>query len=258
MLQKEFSRCGIFYVNNEYYLRSAIKIGIEKFFPLFFKKNGNHFHFFRLMDKGILIDDKFISKLKKGDVESFHQLYDMISPSMKLVCKRYVKNDADAEDVFQEGFLKVYKCIGSLKNAGSFWGWIKRIFVNTSLDQYKKTMSAKTEMIDGKIESDFENEENEDEAFTAADWSNGEMNYETIRKIDFTQEEMLETLQTLPEHFRVVFQLFVIDDYKHHEIAEILSINEKTSKTRLLRARGMLKKELYQLAIRKVNDGRAR
>jgi RNA polymerase sigma-70 factor (ECF subfamily) len=220
-----------------------------------FLKTGNLFYFFRLMDRGITIDDKFIAKLKKGDVESFHELYIAIAPQMRMVCRRYVRNEADAEDVFHEGFLKVYKHIGTLKNSGSFWGWLKRIFINTALDHYRLTKDNKNESIDGINESKFSIQDEDNEEFVAIDLVNKKVDYETIRKVDFSQEEMLDALQNIPEHFRVVFQLFVIDEYKHQEIAEMLSINEKTSKTRLLRARGLVKGELYKLAIQKVNNG---
>jgi RNA polymerase sigma-70 factor (ECF subfamily) len=207
------------------------------------------------MNRGITIDDKLIVKLKRGDVGSFHKLYIAIAPQMRLVCCRYVKNEADAEDVFHEGFLKVYKHIGTLKNSGSFWGWLKRIFINTALDHYRILKEGKCEPIDGMNESKFSVEDEDNEGLVINDLVNKEMDYETIRKIDFSQEEMLNALKNIPEHFRVVFQLFVIDEYKHQEIAEMLSINEKTSKTRLLRARGLIKGELYKLAIEKVNNG---
>jgi RNA polymerase sigma-70 factor (ECF subfamily) len=207
------------------------------------------------MDRGITIDDKFIAKLKRGDVESFHKLYIAIAPQMRLVCRRYVKNETDAEDVFHEGFLKVYKYVGTLKNSGSFWGWIKRIFINTALDHYRLTKDGKNESIEGISESKYTVQEEDDEELVANDLINKEVDFEIIRKIDFSQDEMLDALKNIPEHFRVVFQLFVIDGYKHQEIAEMLVINEKTSKTRLLRARGLLKAELYKMSIQKVTNG---
>lgn len=209
------------------------------------------------MNEGIIIDDQFIKKLKRGDVDSFHRLYDLIAPQMRLVCKRYVRNDADAEDVFHEGFLKVYKNIGMLKNSASFQGWMKRIFINTALDQYRKSKEGRTENIDEINETKIVIQDEIDEPMLAAELKRDGVNYETIRNVNFTQDEMLSILENIPEHFRVVFQLFVIDGYKHQEIAELLSINEKTSKTRLLRARGLLKVKLFELAIQRLNDGRS-
>jgi RNA polymerase sigma-70 factor, ECF subfamily len=209
------------------------------------------------MDRGITIDDQLIAKLKRGDEESFHRLYDLIAPSMRLVCKRYVKNEEDAEDVFHEGFLKVYKNIRKLKNPGAFGGWIKRIFINSALDHLRKSKVMMTDCIDEVNESRFSGDDAEetdgfDSEFERIAGGNG---YEMIKKVDFSQDEMLGALNLIPEHYRVVFQLFVIDDYKHQEIAELLSINEKTSKTRLLRGRGLLKKELCKLAVQKLSNG---
>jgi RNA polymerase sigma-70 factor, ECF subfamily len=209
------------------------------------------------MDRGIIINEKFIAKLKKGDVESFHQLYDSIAPAMRMVCKRYVGNNADAEDVFHEGFLKIYKNIGTLKNNSAFLGWLKRIFINTALDHCKNLKKETTENIDDINEIKIDLSDESEELITASELVKAGASYETIRKIDFTQDEMLGTLENIPEHFRVVFQLFVIDGYQHRDIAEMLCINEKTSKTRLLRARGLLKEELYKLAIQRLRDGRS-
>jgi RNA polymerase sigma-70 factor (ECF subfamily) len=210
------------------------------------------------MDKGIIIDDKFIAKLKKGDEESFHRLYDHVAPAMRLVCKRYVKNEADAEDVFHEGFLKVFSSIRKLKNSGSFFGWMKRIFINTALDHYRKSKRKMVECIDEVNESRMiglkaDDPDDFDDSYDST--LSGEDECVIIRKVDFTRDEMLGALNLIPEHYRVVFQLFVIDEYKHQEIADLLTINEKTSKTRLLRARGILKKELYKLAVQKLSNG---
>ncbi|NLU39164.1 MAG: RNA polymerase sigma factor [Bacteroidales bacterium] len=209
------------------------------------------------MNNRITIDDKLIDKLKKGDVKSFHWLYDSLSPAMRLICKRYVKTDADAEDVFQDGFLKIYANISSLKCPKAFMGWMKRIFINTALDYYKKESGRRSESIDDIIESRIEDQNNTDDDWDENSLNNANVNYNAILHVDFTQEEMLTALNVIPGHFRIVFQLHVIDGYKHQEIAEMISINEKTSKTRLLRARTLLKEELNRMAIRKIRDGQS-
>jgi RNA polymerase sigma-70 factor (ECF subfamily) len=214
-------------------------------------------NFLRLMDRGIIFDEKFVAKLKKGDEESFHRLYNHVAPDMKLVCRRYVRTEADAEDVFHEGFLKVYTGVRKLKSSCSFMGWMKRIFVNTALDHIRKAKSRMAECIEGLNESRMVGlEENEADSFDDGhDFSVSEDECMIIRKVDFSQDELLEALNLISEHYRFVFQLFVIDNFKHQEIAEMLSINEKTSKTRLLRARGLLKKELCNLAMQKLKNG---
>lgn len=206
------------------------------------------------MNKELLIDAKFIRKLKQGDVKSYRQLYDTFASPMKLVCLRYVKIEADAEDVFQDGFLKIYSCIQQLKNEKSFVGWMKRIFINASLDHLKKKVFYRS--IDDLPESnsiDLATAENDVELDLDVKLKN--VDFEVIRKVDFSQEDMMNVLAALPDHFRTVFQLFVIDHFKHQEIAEMLEINVKTSKTRLLRARGLLKLELKQMAVQKLMNG---
>ena len=213
------------------------------------------------MDKGIIIDDQFVAKLKKGDEESFHRLYDYFAPAMRLVCRRYVKNDTDTEDVFHEGFLKVYENVRKLKDSGAFLGWMKRIFINTALDHCRKLKGNIVYcFIDEINESGMSGLEIDEKEIFEIGYSSdlSENDYEIIREVDFSQDEMLGALNLIPEHYRVVFQLFVIDEYKHQEIAELLSINEKTSKTRLLRGKGLLKRELFKLAIQKLSDGQGR
>jgi RNA polymerase sigma factor (sigma-70 family) len=211
------------------------------------------------MNKGITIDDHFVAKLKRGDEESFHRLYDQIAPAMRLVCRRYVKNDADAEDVFHEGFLKVYKSVRKLKNSNSFIGWMKRIFINTAIDHGKMLKGNLTECIDEVKESRMNGLDDSSDDFDDINYKSlTENECAIIRSVDFSQDEMLDALKLIPEHYRLVFQLFVIDEYKHQEIAELLSISEMTSKTRLLRGRGLLKKELCKLAIQKLSNGQDR
>ena len=209
------------------------------------------------MNKELLIDEKFICNLKKGDVKSYRQLYDNFASPMKLVCMRYVKIEADAEDVFQEGFVKIYSNIQQLKNAKSFVGWMKRVFINTSLDQLKKRQEMVGYNIDELSEGRFIDVETDEFNIGEIEF-NGKLetlDFEVIRKVDFSQEDMLNALATLPDHFMIVFQLHVIDHFKHKEIAEMLDINEKTSKTRLLRARGLLKLELQRMAHNIIANG---
>lgn len=205
------------------------------------------------MGRENIFDDEFIARLKKGDVNSYHQLYNAIAPGMRLVCLRYVKDRNDAEDVFHEGFIKVFSKIHTLKNASLFMGWLKRIFINTAIDFYKKRKVFNPENIDDIIENKISN--NLAECDEASDITSGEIDYDLIKTVDFSEADLLSALDSIPEHFKLVFQLFVIDGFKHREIAEMLQINEKTSKTRLLRARALIKNELQKLAEIKLKNG---
>ncbi|MBN2166099.1 MAG: RNA polymerase sigma factor [Marinilabiliaceae bacterium] len=197
-------------------------------------------------------DDKFIKLLKKGDVNSYHQLYNIIAPCMRAVCLRYVKNKEDAEDVFQEAFIKVFNKIQTLNNNSLFLGWMKKIFVNTALDFCKNKKTYTNENIENITERKYIDNFNDDDEIVI---KKGEINYKLIRQADFSENELLVVLNNIPEHFRNVFQLYAIDGFKHREIAEMLSINEKTSKTRLLRARAIIKKELQVIAEAKLKNG---
>lgn len=209
------------------------------------------------MNKELLIDDKFIRKLKQGDVKSYQLLYNTFASSMKLVCLRYVKIEADAEDILQEGFLKIYNSINQLKNAKSFVGWMKRIFINASLDHIKSKKKKTDSNIDNVPVSEYVDKNSGNSSVDEFEFDGNieNVSLEVIMKVDFSQEEILNALVILPEHFKLVFQLFVIDKFKHQEIAELLDINVKTSKTRLLRARGLLKLELKRMAVIKLANG---
>jgi len=205
------------------------------------------------MNEKLTIDHQFVGKLMRGDEKAFHRLYVQFQPSMKLICKRYAKDDAHAEDLFQEAFIKVYSNIGKLKNPGSFLGWMKRIFINTAIDHYHKRKIEMSEPIDDH-EGFWIDPPDEVPVGISDLEDNKQIDYQIIRNVDFSQEEILDTLKRIPEHYRIVFQLFVVDDFRHQEIAAMLSINEKTSKTRLLRARALLKEELQKLAIQKMRN----
>lgn len=209
------------------------------------------------MSRELKIDDKFVRRLMKRDVEAFHQLYSAFESPMKLVCMRYIKVGADAEDVFQEGFLKVFNNIHQLKDSKLLVGWMKRIFINASLDFLKQKQKSLDAGLDDFAEVSDRMYGEEDEYTEKEEFCGKleEIDYDVIRKVEFTEEDLLEALSKLPDHFRVVFQLHVIDKIKHSEIADLLDIKEKTSKTRLLRARGLLKKEMQLMAMEKLVNG---
>lgn len=204
------------------------------------------------MNKDFIIDDKFVKKLKCRNIDAFHELYNEFAIPMKLVCMRYIKVEADAEDVFQDGFLKIFTNINQLRNAEMLIAWMKRIFINTSLDflKQKKSVDFTEDTPKNKLNT-FSEEALIDEGFDSIGKTEN-IDYEIIRKVDFTQEELLETLNKIPDHYRVVFQLHVIDKIKHTEISKMIGIKEKTSKTRLLRARNLLKCEMQKIAAQKI------
>jgi len=153
---------------------------------------------------------------KRSDQE---KLYRAFSSKMFGVCLRYCHSYDEAKDILQDGFIKVFEKIGQFGQRGSFEGWIRRIMVNTALERYRKrslllTMEKLPETIED--EQDDENEPG------------------------FSMNELLEYVQKLPERYRMVFNLYVMEEMTHKEVAEVMGITEGTSKSDLSRARVIL------------------
>ena len=152
---------------------------------------------------------------------------------LKGVCMRYANDDDEAKDILQTGFIKVFKSIENYKGDGSFEGWIKRIVINTAIDNYRrkkvKPVVVDSEMTD-RIGNDMEDEV-EDESI-----------YQQI-----PVSVVLASVQKLSPAYRTVFNLYVLEGYNHNEIAEKLEISVGTSKSNLSKARLNLRKMLKPL-----------
>ena len=147
---------------------------------------------------------------------------------MMTVCLRYARNSADAEDILQDGFIRLFQNIHQYKNEGSFEGWVRRIFVNASLKKYQpKKWSMEQSGVD-HIEEEI-------------------MDPGIISTL--CEEEILHLISQLPEGYRIVFNMYIIEGYSHKEISELLGINEATSRTQLLKARKQLQRKITRLSI---------
>ena len=148
-------------------------------------------------------------------------LYERFSSKMYGVCLRYAENTEDANDVMQEGFIKVYKSLSKFRSEGSFEGWIRRIFVNTSIEHYRKKVKwyNVTEVQENTIE---------DHELDALD--------------SMATKDILNLVNELSPGYKQVFNMHVVEGYSHKEIADLLGITEGTSKSQLARAKGVLKK----------------
>jgi RNA polymerase sigma-70 factor (ECF subfamily) len=147
------------------------------------------------------------------------------------VCMRYAKNTEQAEDVLQDGFVKVFNKLKDFKSEGSLEGWIRRIMVNTALDQIRK-------------EAKFQSDLNIDDVGYKIE--NNELIVEHLMA-----EDLMKMVQAMPVGYRIVFNMFAIEGYAHSEIAEKLGISENTSKSQYSRARAYLRERLE-----KVESGR--
>ncbi len=184
------------------------------------------------------VSSKFIRRLQKCDKKAFEQLYNNYSGLIKAISYRYTGNWQVAEDITQETFVIVFQKIKQYSNKGSFEGWIKRIAVNNSLNYLKNKQKVIFKEID----------ENRIEEETKIDNVNINDMESLVMNTDFSQEEIFEVVSALPDGFRIVFSMYVLENYKHKEIAELLDISESTSKTQLMRSRRLIQKKLYEIA----------
>lgn len=184
-------------------------------------------------------ETELIRACKKADISAMKVIYEKYYRIMLGICLRYVRNRADAEDLVQDGFLKIFKDIGTFEGRGSFEGWMKRVMINSALTFLRKPRK------------EIETENFAD--FSEAEDSTSEMDDITIRdqimNTDFTKEELMETINSLPAGYQQVLNLYIIDDFKHQEIAEMLNISTGTSKSQLNRGRKLLIKKLYQKSL---------
>ena len=154
-------------------------------------------------------------------------LFDIYAPKLYVVCLRYLKDQMRAQDVLQDTFVKIFAHIGNYKSEGAFEGWLKRIAVNTCLDQLRK---------DKKLLTDV-----------SLDDVSHKLAYQDYSAEKLMADDLLKLVQALPDGYRTVFNLFAIEGFSHQEIAQQLSISESTSKTQYLRARAYLKERIENI-----------
>lgn len=165
--------------------------------------------------------DQLIQDCQKNSIRAQEQLYKLLAPKMFAACLKYSRNRADAEDNLQDGFLLIFQKIGQFQFKGSFEGWAKRVMINNVLQRYRT---------EGIFELVSEN---------IPDVADVEIESESI-----SMDYLIGIIQELPDRYRMVFNLYVIDGYSHKEIAEMLSITDGTSKSNLARARMILKEKI--------------
>ena len=164
----------------------------------------------------------------KGKQSAQRELYDKYSRLLLGVCSRYAKDIEEAEDILQEGFVKIFLNIKEFKGDGSLVAWMRRIMINTAITHYHKMRKHRYhDDLDEVSESRFEER--------------------TWEESDFTREELYQVIRSMPDGYRMVFNLYAVEGYKHREIAEILEIDENTSKSQYSRARKWLQDRLIML-----------
>jgi RNA polymerase sigma factor (sigma-70 family) len=156
----------------------------------------------------------------KGDRKSQKTLYDKYAPKLFSLCLRYTKSYKDAEDVLQDGFIKLFNNLEKFKGDGSFEGWIRRIFVNTAIQHFRnrKLQTVGCEQFENVI-----------------------VDTKPCGLDNLYYKDLLKKWQSLSRGYKTVFHLYAVEGYSHQEIAQVMGISESTSKSQYLRARGFLR-----------------
>lgn len=174
-------------------------------------------------------DDEIIEGCLRNDRKMQKALYDKYASRMFAVCLRYAKDRDDAADILQDGFLKVFTKMNQFSREHSFEGWIRRVMTNTAITHYyQNKKNNEQENIDDINETDI------------ADFD--------FKDVEFSNEELMGAIQSLPDTYRIVFNMFAIEGYKHKEISEMLHIEVSTVKTQYHRAKKMIQNKLADLA----------
>jgi len=166
--------------------------------------------------------EQLITQCKEHDAKAQSKLYELFSKKLFSTCLKYSKNYAEAEDNLHDAFITIFEKIDQYKHKGSFEGWLKRVTINTALQRYRNQVGV----------FDIINEERIEDNFIEIDDS------------DITLEFLLKIIQELPDRYRLVFNLYVLDGYSHIEISNLLHISTGTSKSNLSRARKILKTKI--------------
>lgn len=170
-------------------------------------------------------EERLIKKAKKEDRRAQKMIYEQHSPKMLSVCRMYIKDLQYAEDVMLKGFFKVFQNIKQFEGKGSFEGWIRRIMIREAIDFLRvKKNKPQTDDYEIEVQTDFENPFKEEET-----------------------QYIQALIDELPEGYRTVFVLYIVEEYKHKEIAKLLGISESTSRSQLTKAREILREEIKRI-----------
>lgn len=185
------------------------------------KKNNNK------SNKSRYIHEDLVNACKKGDQKAMFELYKLYYKTMYNTSLRIIGNSGEAEDIMQEAFLDAFQKIDSFDNRSGFGYWLKRIVINKSIDQYKKkkeSHSIEEEEIDipDKLEEDH------------------------LEVLSYKVEQIKKAINKLPENYRIIISLYLLEGYDHEEISEILGISYENSRARFSRAKRKLIKDLKE------------
>ncbi len=171
-------------------------------------------------------ESELITLCKEGDRFASKKLFDMYSGKMMALCYRFARDRNEAEDILQEGFVRVFTKLHLFRGTGSFESWMKKVIINTALKYREKN-------INKHQYSEIENTHVFDNSPSIIE--------------ELSKEEILKLIQELPDGYRTVFNLYVIEGYSHKDIGQLLNIGESTSRSQLVKARNLLKQKFLTL-----------
>lgn len=176
----------------------------------------------------MMSDQQIIDGCVRNDRKAQQEMYDKYSRLLLGVCLRYASDKAEAEDILQDCFLKIFFNIKDFSGTGSFPGWLRKVTVNTAITHYHKNLKYRYHV-------DIE------------DYVSVETGVSSFEDDFFTSEELFKVLNELPSGYRMVFNLYAVEGYKHKEIAKMLRIDTNTSKSQYSRAKAVIRQKLDRL-----------
>lgn len=177
---------------------------------------------------GTLTDEELIIGCLRNEAACQKELFDRYAGRLLGVCHRYARNKSDAEDILQDAFIKIFEKLDQFRGQGSFEGWMRKITVNTALKKYSLLRYQK-EMSGFEVTDQF-------------DKGNPESTHSKLG-----EKDLIRLINNLPDGYRLVFNLYVMEGYQHEEIATMLNIQPGTSRSQLVKARLMLQKQILEL-----------
>ena len=172
----------------------------------------------------VMTDAQLVNGCRDGNANAQRELFERFAQKMMGVCVRYTDSTEEAEDMLQDGFIKVFAKLDSFRGEGSLEGWLRRIMVNTALENFRRLKEQK-QNTEGGVEdlqiSNFDNPEDK-----------------------LGEKDLLNMIKSMPQGYRIIFNLYAIEGYTHKEIGEQLGLSEGTSKSQYARARVYLQKVL--------------